>query len=197
MGYKRRGLDFPATWPSGTQMWVLSPRFIYYFVVVQSPSLRPHGLQHNRLPSPSLLPRVCSDSWPLSWWHHPTILFSATPFSFCFQSFPEWGSFPMSQLFASGGQSIGVSASASLLSMNIQGWFPLGLTDLTSSQSKGLSRVSSSTTIWKHQFFDAQPYLWLLWCYESSPTPQFESINSMILSLISNSHICIWLLEKP
>ena len=118
--------------------------------------LWPHGLQHTRLPCPSLFPRVCSNSSPLSWWCHPTISSSVTPFSSCLQPFPASGSFPMSWLFASGGQSIGVSASASVLPMNIQGWFPLGLTRLISLLSKGLSRLFSSTTIQKHQFFGPQ-----------------------------------------
>ena len=101
-----------------------------------SDSLRPHGLQHTRLPCPSLSPRACSNSWPLSWWCHSTISSSVSPFSFCPQSFPALGSFPMSWLSTSGGQSI--RASASVLSTNIQGWFPLGLTGLISMLSKGL-----------------------------------------------------------
>ena len=110
-------------------------------------TLRPHGLQHARLPCPSLSPRVCSNSCPLSWWCHPTISFSATLFSSYLQSFPISGTFAVSRLFTSGGQSIGVSASASVLPMNIQNWLPLGLTDLIS-LSTGLSRVFSSTTVW-------------------------------------------------
>ena len=104
--------------------------------------------------------RVSSNSSPFSWWCHPTISPSATPFSFCLQSLPASGSFPMGQLFSSGGQSIGASASASVLPMNIQGWFPLGLTGLISLQSKELSRVFSNTTVQKHQFFGAQLSLW-------------------------------------
>ena len=123
---------------------------------VVSDSLWPHGLQHARLPCPST-PRACSNSCPSSQWCHPTISSSVVSFS-CLQSFPASGSFPVSRLFASGGHSIG--ASASVLPMNIQGWFPLGLTGLVSLQSKGLSRVFSSTTVWKHQFFSAQPSLW-------------------------------------
>ena len=138
-----------------------------------SDSLQSLGLRHARLPCPSLSPGVFSNSCPLSWLCHPTISSSVTPFYFCPQSFPASGSFPMSQLFASGSQSTGVSASASVLQMNIQDWFPLGLTGLSSLQSKGLSRVFSNTTVWKHQFFGAQPSLW------------------------TNSHICTWLLEKP
>ena len=116
-----------------------------------SNSLRPHGLRHIRLTCPSLSPRVCSNSCPWSQWCNPTISFSVTPFSSCPQSFPASGSFPVSWLLASGGQSI--RASASVLPMNIQGWFPLGLTGLISSKSKWLSRVFSSTTIQKHQCF--------------------------------------------
>ena len=119
---------------------------------VVSNSLWPHGLQHARLPCPSTTPGACSNLCPLSQWCHPTISSSVVPFSSCLQSFSASRSFPMSQFFASGGQSIGVSASASVLPMNIQDWFPLGLTSLISSQSKGLSRVFSNTTIQKHQF---------------------------------------------
>ena len=103
--------------------------------------LQPHGLQHTRPPCPSPSPRVYSNSCPSSQWCHPTISSSVTPFSSCLQSFPASGSFPVSQFFISGGQSIGVSASTSVLPMNIQGWFPLGLTALISWKSKGLSRV--------------------------------------------------------
>ena len=136
-------------------------------------TLQPHGLQNARLPCPSPTPRACSKSCPLSHWCHPTISSSVAPFSSCFQSFPAQGSFQMSQFFASGGQSIGVSASTSVLPMNMQDWFPLGLTGWISLQSKGLSRVFSNTTVQKHKFFGAQ------------------------LSLQSNSHIHTWPLEKP
>ena len=138
---------------------------------VMSDSLQPYGLQHARLPCPSPTPGANSNSCLLSWWCHPTISSSVIPFS-CPQSFPASGSFQMSQLFASGGQSIGASASASVLPVNIQDWFPLGLTGLISLQSKGLSRVFSNTTVWKHRFFGTQLSLW------------------------SNSHIHTWLLEK-
>ena len=107
--------------------------------------LQPHGLQHARLPCPLPSPGVCSNSCPLSHWCHPTISSSVIPFSSCLQSFAASGSFPMSRLFTSGSQSIGVSASASVLPVNIQGWFLLGLTSLISLQSKGLSRVFSTT----------------------------------------------------
>ena len=139
---------------------------------VMSDSLQPEGLQHDRPPCPSPTPGAYSNSCP-SWWCHPTISFSVVPFFSCLQSFPESGSFPMSRLFTSGGQSIGVSASASVLPMNIQDWFPLGLTGWISLQSKGVSRVFSNITVQKHQFF------------------------STWLSLWSNSHIYAWLLEKP
>ena len=118
-----------------------------------SNSLQPHGLQQS---CGSLSPGVCSNSCPLSWWCHPIISSSVAPFSSCPQSFPAPESLPMSRLFASGGQSIGVSASASVFPMNIQGWFPLGLTRLISLQSKRLSRVFSRTTIQEHQFFGTQ-----------------------------------------
>ena len=136
-------------------------------------SLRPHEPQQAR--PPCLLPTlgVQPNSWPLSWWCHPNNASSVVPFSSCLQSFPASESFQMSQLFTSGGQSIGVSASTSVLQMNIQDLFLLGWTDWISLQSKGLSRVFSNTTVQKHQFFSTQP------------------------SLRSNSHIHTWLLEKP
>ena len=128
-------------------------------VAKSCPTLRPYGLQLARLPFPSLSPGVCSNSHPLSQWCHPTISSSVAPFSSCPQSFPAPGSFPMSWLFASGSQSIEASASASVHTMHSQNWFPLGLTGLISLQSKGLSRVFSSTTVQKHQFFSGQPSL--------------------------------------
>ena len=133
---------------------------------VMSDSLLPYGLQHTGLPCPSPTPGACSNSCQ---WCHPTISSSIIPFS-CLQSFPASGSFPMRRFFASGGQSIG--ASASVLPMNTQDWFPLGLTGLIL-LSQGLSRVFSNTTIQKHQFFSPQPSFW------------------------SNSHTHTWLLEKP
>ena len=118
-------------------------------------SVKPHGLQHARLPCPPLTPRACSNSCPWSWWRHPTILSSVITFSSPLQSFPTSGSFQMSQFFPSGGQSTGVSASASVLPMNIQDWYPLGWTSWISLQSKGLSRVFSNITVQKLQFFSA------------------------------------------
>ena len=138
-----------------------------------SDSLRFQGLQHTRLPCPSLSPEVRSNSCPLSQWCHPTISSSVTPLLLLPSVFPASGSFPVSWLFASGGQSIGTSASASVLPMNIQDWFPLGWTGWVSLQAKGLSRVFCNTTVQKHQFFGAQ------------------------LSSQSNSHIHTWPLEKP
>ena len=134
-------------------------------------SLWPHGLQCSRLPCLALSPGVCSGSCPLSHWCHPAI--SPSFFSFCLPSFPASESFPVSWIFSSGGQSFGTSTSASVLPVNIQGWFPLGWTDWISLQFKGLSRVFFNTTVWKQQFFSAQPSLW------------------------SNSHIYTWLQEKP
>ena len=122
---------------------------------VVSNSLRAHGLQHARPPCPSPTPGVYSNSCPLTWWCHPTISSSVIPFSSFLQSFPASVSFQMSQLFASGGQSTGVSASTSVLPLNIQDWFPLGWTGWISLQSKGLSRVFSNNTVQKHQFFSA------------------------------------------
>ena len=121
---------------------------------VMSNSLWPHGLQHARIPCPSPTPGTYSNSCPLRWWCHPTISSSVIPFSSCLPSFPASGSFPKNQFFTSCGQSTGVSAS--VLPMNIQDWFPLGLTAWISSLSKGLSRVFSNTTVQKHQFFSAQ-----------------------------------------
>ena len=137
---------------------------------VLSDYLWPHGLQHTRLPCPSPTPGACSNSCPSSQWCHPTTSLSVIPFSSCLQSFPASGSFPVSQFFASGGQSIG--ASASVLLMNIQGWFPLGLTSWIFLHSKGLPRVFSNTTVQKHQCYSVQP------------------------SIKSNTHIHVWLLEK-
>ena len=135
---------------------------IYQFSSVQSLScvwlLGPHGMQKTRLPCPSPTPGACPDSCPLSRWCHPTISSSVVPLSSCLQSFPASASFPISQFFTSGGQSIGVSASALVLSMNIQDWFPLGLTCLISLQSKGLSKSlpqhhSSKASILRHSAF--------------------------------------------
>ena len=132
----------------------------------------PHGLQHTGLPCPVPTPRACSNSCPSSWWCHPTISSSVLLF-FLPSTFPSIRSFPVSQFFTSVCQMIGVSASTSVLQLNIQDWFPLGLTGWISLQSKGLSRVFSNTTVQKHQFFGTQ------------------------LSLQFNSHIHTWLLEKP
>ena len=139
---------------------------------VMSDSLWPHEPQHAKPHCPSPTPRVLPNPCPLSWWCHPTISSSVLPFSSCPQSLPASESFPMSQLFAPGGQSIGVSASASVLPVNTQDWSPLGWTGWISLQSKGLSRVFSNTTVQKHQFFGAQP------------------------SSQSDSHIHTWPLEK-
>ena len=125
---------------------VLLSMLLLFTRSVMSNSLWPHGLQQARLPSPSPSPGVCSNPCPLHWWCHPTISFSAAPFSSCLRFFPASGSFPMGQLFASGSQSFKALASASVLPMNNQGWFPLELTVLISLQSKGFSRVFSNTT---------------------------------------------------
>ena len=123
---------------------------------VMSDYLWPHGLQHTRSPCPSPAPGVYPNSHPLSRWCHPTISSFVVPFSSRLQSFPASGSFPLSQFFTSGGQSIGVSASTSVLPIYIQDWFPLGLTGWISLQFKRLSRVFSNTTVQKHQFFGSQ-----------------------------------------
>ena len=133
--------------------WLTSIQFSHS---VMSNALRPHGCQHTRHPCPSPTPRIYSNSRPLSQWCYPIISSSVVPFSSCPQSFPASGSFQISQYFASGGQGIGASASASVIAMNIQDWFPLGWTGWISLQSKGLSRVFSNTTVQKHQFFSAQ-----------------------------------------
>ena len=124
--------------------------------------MRPLGLQHARLPCPSPTSGACSNSCPLSRWCHPTISSSVVPFSSCFQSCPASGSFLMSQFFTSGGQSIEVSASASVLPMNIQDWFPLALTSLISLLSKRFSRVFSNTTVQNHQFFSIHPSFFMI-----------------------------------
>ena len=129
-------------------------RSVQFSRSVMSDSMQPHGLQHARLPCLSPIPGACWNSCPLSEWCHPTMSHSLGCFFFCFQSFPVSGSFLMSWLFLSGGQSIG--ASASVLPMNIQGWFFLGLTGFISLQSKGLSRVFSSITVQKHQIFSTR-----------------------------------------
>ena len=136
----------------------LWPQFssVQFSCSVMSDSLRPHGPQHTRPPCSSPTPRVYSNSCPLSRWCHPTISPSVIPFSSCLQSFPASGSFPMSQFFTSGGQSIEVSASASVLPMNTQDWSPLGMDGWISLQSKGLSRVFSNTTVQKHKLFGTQ-----------------------------------------
>ena len=145
----------------GCIIWI----FVYYHPVPKAPQfslsvvsdfLWPHGLQYARPPCPSPTSGVYSNSCPLSRWCHPAISSSVIPFSSCLQSFPASGSFPMSQLFTSGGQSIGLSASTSVLPMNTQDWSPLGWTGWISLQSKGLSRVFSNTTVQKYQFFGAQ-----------------------------------------
>ena len=150
-----------------------NPGSVQFGGSVMSDSLWPHGLQHNSLPCPSPTPKACSNSCPLSQGCHPTISSFVVAFFSCLQTFPAPGSFPMSQFFALGGQSIRVSASASDLPMNIQAWFPLGWTGWISLQSKGLSRGFSNTTVQKYQFFSTR------------------------FSLQSNSHILTWLLEKP
>ena len=146
---------------------------VHFSRSVVSDSLWPHELQHARPPCPSPTPEACSNSCPSCQWCHPAISSSAVPFSSCPQSLPASGSFPKSQLFSWGGQSTGVSASASVLPMKTQDWSPLGWTGWIPLQSKGLSRVFSNTIVQKHQFFGAQ------------------------LSSQSNSHIHAWPLEKP
>ena len=155
-------------------MWVHSEfSSVQFSHSVVSDSLQPHESQHARPSCPSPTPGGYPNSCPSSWWCHPVISSSVVPFSSCPQSLPAWGSFPMSQLVPLGGQSIGVSASMSVLPVNTQDWSPLVWTGWIFLQSKGLSRVFSNTTVQKHQFFSAQ------------------------LSSQSNSHIHTWPLEKP
>ena len=153
------------------QNWGL--RWVHFSCSVTSDPLQPHGLQHTRPPCSSPTPGARSNSCPLIWLGHPTISSSVIPFSSCLQSFPASGSFLMSWLFASGGQSIRASASTSVLPMNVQDWFPLGWTSWISLQSKGLLRVFSNTVV--------------------------QSINSLVLSFLCNPTLNIhtWLLEKP
>ena len=158
---------------SGYNLIVLVLHSVQSSFSVVSDSLWSHGLQHVSLQCPSLTLGAWSNSCPLSQWCHPTISSSIVPISSCLQSLPESGSFLMSQLFALGGQSIGASASGSVLLMNIQDWFPLGLTGLIAPQSKRLTRVFPNTTVYKHQFFSAQLSLW------------------------SNTHTHTWPQEKP
>ena len=147
---------------------------------VMSNSFRAHGLQHVRLPGPSPSPRVSSNSCPLSWRCYPIISSSVVPFSSCLQSFPASGSFHMSQLFASGGQHIGASASTSVLPMKIQDWFPLRLTGLISLLSKGLSRIfsnhhsSKASILWCSAFFNCPS---ILWCSAFFNCPTFTSVH--------------------
>ena len=158
---------------SGVSFHPCSVSSVQFSRSVMSNSLSPHALQHTRPPCPSPTPKVYSNSCPSSQWYHSAISSSVVLFSSCLQSLPASGSFPMSQLFTSGSQSIGVSASASVLLMNTQDWSPLGWTGWISLQSKGHSRVFSNTTVQKHQFFGTQ------------------------LSSQSNSHIHTWPLQKP
>ena len=180
----------PTTVQEGSLFFILSPAFIacrfsddshsewcevmlFFSWAVLSDSLQPHELQHTRPHCSSLSLGLCSNTCLLSHWCQSAISSSVTPYSSCPQSFPESGSFPMSCLSASGSQITGASASASVLPVNIQGWFPLGLTGLISLEAKRLSKVFSSTAVWKHPFFSAQLSLW------------------------SHPHIHTWLLAKP
>ena len=148
--------NWDSMWVTGVQLDHLVSSISQFSPSVVSDSLRPHESQHARPPCPSPTPGVYSNSCPSSRWCHPAISFSVVPFFSCPQSLPASGSFPISQLFAWGGQSIGVSASASVLPMNTQDWSPLGWTVWISLQSKELSRVFSSTIVQKHQFFGTQ-----------------------------------------
>ena len=173
-----------------------------------SDSLLLHGLQHARLPCPSST-GACSNSCPLSQWCLRTISSSVVPFSSCPQSFPASVSFPKSWLFTSNGQSIGASASASVLPMNIQDWFPLGFTGLISLQSKGPSRVFSSTTVQKHQFFSTQPSLWsnsLMTTIALTGQTFVSKVMSLLLNMLSrfviafiprSKHLLVSSLQSP
>ena len=157
-------------------MWLLM-----FSCLLMYDSLQPHGLQHARLPWPSPRSRVCSNSCPLSWWYHPIISSSVAHFSSCPQSFPASESFPKSQLWASGGQSIGTSASVSVLPVNIQHWFPLGWTSWISLLFQGILK-----SLLLHHSSKASILQWIE-----------ERKNSLKKELWSSFHICTWLLEKP
>ena len=177
--------------------------------------LPPHGLHHIRLPCISLSPRVCSNSCLFSRWCHPTISYSVIPFSFCLKSFPTSGSFPVNWFFASGGQRIGASGSASVLLMNIQGWFPLGWTGLIFLHTKRLSRVFSNTTVQKHQFFSTLPSLKVQLSHLYKTTGKtialtiwtivskvvfllFNMLSRFVISFLPmNNHLLISLLQSP
>ena len=203
-------LRWPKCWssasvlPMNIQSWfplrlthLISCSSVHFSRSVMSDPLWPHESQHARPPCPSPTPGVYSKSCPLSRWCHPAISSSVIPFSSCLQSLPASGSFPMSQLFASGGQSIGVSALASVLPMNTQDWSPLGWTGWISLQSKGLSNVFSNTTVWKHQFFGDQPPLW-----SNSPSQYMTTgktkaltIQTVVSKVISLLFKMLWTLE--
>ena len=193
---------------------------VLFYVSVQfsrsvvSDSLWPNGLQHTRLPCPSPTPRACSNSCPSSWWCHQTISSSVVPFSSCLQSLPASGSFQISQFFTSGGQNIGASASASILSMNTQDWFPLGLTGLISLLSKELSRVFSNTTVQKQilqcsAFFIVQlshPYMTTAktialtrWTFVSKVTSLlFHMLSRLVIALLPRiKNLLISWLQSP
>ena len=186
--------------------------FVLFSHPVMSDSLQPHGLQHTRPPGPSPSPGVCPSSCSLHWWCHPAISSSYTLLSFCFQSFLASGAFPMNHLFTSDDQNTRASASPSGLPVNIQGWFPLRLTDLISLMSKGLSGLFSSTTVWRHQSFQ-----WVFTIdfllrfaglisvlsqglsrvFSSTIVRKHQSFGTLPSSLWSSSHIGPWLLETP
>ena len=159
--------------PAGSKIQFSSVQYLSQLLELGSQLFETPWMAAHQASLPSTTARAWSNSCRSSPWCHPTISSSVVPFSSCHQSFPASGSFLMTQVFASAGQSIGASASASVFPMNIQNWFPLGLTGLISLKSKGLSRVFSNTTVQKHQFFSTQPSLW------------------------SNFHVHTWLLEKP
>ena len=174
-----------------------------------------HGLKHTRPPCPSPSSGACSNSCPLSWWCYPTISSSVIPLSSCLLSFPASESFTVSQLFTSGSQSTGASASAAVLSMNIQGWFPLRLTGLIFLQLRGLVRVFSKTTVWKHQFFGAQPFFMVQLSHQYMSTAKtialtiqtfvgkamslfFHMLSRFVIAFLPRSkHLLISLVHSP
>ena len=166
-------ISFVCGWLSTFSIGLPLCMLLSFSCSVISYSLQPHGLQHARLPCPSPSPRACSNSCPLSQWCHPTISSSVIPVFYCLLCFPESGSFPMSQFFTSDGQSIGALASASVLPMNIQGWFFFRIDWFDLLTTHGILKSLLQHTVEKQQFFSAQLSLW------------------------SNSHIYAWLLEKP
>ena len=194
--YFKSKIPYISTFTRWTHFIKTQVSLLFFSLQVMSGSLWRHRLQDTRLPCPSPSPRVYPNSCPLNWWCHPIISSSVTLFSFCLQSFPASGSFPTSRLFPSGSQITETSASASVLPMDIQCWFPLGLIGLISLLSKGLSRVFSSTTVRKHRFFSTQPSLWssshVIHDYQKSHSFDYMDLCCQVMSLLFNMLSRYW-----